>query len=246
MKFSVIIPMYNEKAIAVDCASELTRTLEAAAEALSFEYEIIFSDDGSRDGCGDLVRAWADEACLKWGKVIVYTAEKNSGKGMAVRLGMMQSSGDYTLFTDCDRAYGCDVIVEMLKHILEKDSDIVIGSRAIGEDGYTGYTFMRKLASKTYMKALSIAAGFKHSDSQCGIKMFKGDVARRVFPLCEVCGWAFDLEVLMIAEKMGYTVSEFPVKVINHGESKVRLVQDSIKMLKDIQKIKKRVRSMKL
>ena len=246
MLFSVIIPMYNEKAIAVDCASELTKTLEAAAEALSFEYEIIFSDDGSRDGCGDLVREWTDKAELKHGEVIVYTAEKNSGKGMAVRLGMMQSRGDYTLFTDCDRAYGCDIIVEMLKHIIEKKSDIVIGSRAIGKDGYTGYTFMRKLASKTYMKALSLVAGFKHSDSQCGIKMFKGDVARRVFPLCEVCGWAFDLEVLMIAEKMGCTVSEFPVKVINHGESKVRLVQDSIKMLKDIQKIKKRVKSMKL
>jgi glycosyltransferase involved in cell wall biosynthesis len=61
MKFSVIIPMYNEKANAQNCASELTSTLEKAAEALSFEYEIIFSDDGSRDGCGDLVREWIDK-----------------------------------------------------------------------------------------------------------------------------------------------------------------------------------------
>lgn len=246
MLFSVIIPMYNEKANATDCASALTETLEQAAEALSFEYEIIFSDDGSRDGCGDLVREWIANNELSHGKVTVYTAEKNSGKGMAVRLGMMQSRGDYTLFTDCDRAYGCDIIVEMLKHATETGCDIVIGSRAIGKDGYSGYTFMRKLASKTYMKALSLVAGFRHSDSQCGIKLFRGEAARRVFPLCEVCGWAFDLEVLMIAEKMGYTVSEFPVKVINHGESKVNLLRDSIKMLKDIRKIKKRVRGMKL
>ena len=246
MKFSVIIPMYNEKANATNCASELTKTLEKAAEALSFEYEIIFSDDGSRDGCGDLVREWICKNELNYGKVTVYTAEKNSGKGMAVRLGMMQSTGDYTLFTDCDRAYGCDVIVEMLKHVLDKKTDIVIGSRAIGKDGYSGYTFMRKLASKTYMKTLSLVAGFRHSDSQCGIKLFSGEVARRVFPLCEVCGWAFDLEVLMIAEKMGYTVSEYPVQVINHGESKVNLVKDSLKMLKDIKKIKKRVKSLEI
>ena len=246
MLFSVIIPMYNEKANAVNCAVDLTTKLESAAEALSFEYEIIFSDDGSRDGCGDLVRKWTDEANLNHGKVIVYTAEKNSGKGMAVRLGVMQSSGDYVLFTDCDRAYGCDVIVEMLSEIMSNGSDIVIGSRAIGKDGYNGYTFMRKLASKTYMKALSVVAGFKHSDSQCGIKMFKGDVARRIFPLCQVCGWAFDLEVLMIADKMGCTVSEFPVTVINHGESKVSLLRDSVKMLEDVRKIKKRVKTLKL
>lgn len=246
MLFTVVIPMYNEKANAVGCAADLTGKLESVAEALSFEYEIIFSDDGSRDGCGDLVRAWADEAVLQHGKVTVYTAEKNSGKGMAVRLGMMQSKGDYALFTDCDRAYGCDVIVEMFKAIVSNGTDIMIGSRAIGDDGYTGYTFMRKLASKTYMKALSVVAGFKHSDSQCGIKMFKGDVARRIFPLCEVCGWAFDLEVLMIADKLGYTVSEFPVKVINHGESKVNLLRDSVKMLGDVRKIKKRVKAMKI
>lgn len=246
MLFSVVIPMYNEKANAVNCAVDLTTTLEAAAKALKFEYEIIFSDDGSRDGCGDLVRAWTDEADLHHGRVTVYTAEKNSGKGMAVRLGVMQSRGDYVLFTDCDRAYGCDVIVKMLEHITTQKCDIVIGSRAIGEDGYTGYTFMRKLASKTYMKALSLVAGFKHSDSQCGIKMFAGDVARRIFPLCEVCGWAFDLEVLMIAERLGCTVSEFPVKVINHGESKVNLLRDSIKMLGDVRKIKKRVGNLKL
>jgi len=244
MKYSVVIPMYNEKAIAESSAKELSDRFEEAAEAFSFEYEIIFSDDGSSDGCGDIVRNYAESHPLAHGLIRVVTAEQNRGKGNAVKLGMLASEGDYAIFTDSDLAYGVDICVDMLRRISEENGDVLIGSRAIAEDGYAGYTFMRKIASKMYMGLLAMTAGFSHSDSQCGIKAFRGETARRVFALCEVTGWAFDFEVLLIAEKAGYRIDEYPVRVINHRESKVRLVRDSIRMMRDIRRIKKRVRTL--
>jgi len=246
MKLSVIIPMYNEKTVAEACAKALTDTLEAYAAVHDIEYEVIFSDDGSSDGCGAIVEAYAAEHLLEHGKIRLVTAEKNAGKGHAVRLGMLASEGDYVCFTDSDLAYGSEIIGDMFTDIREKGGDLLIGSRAIHPEGYAGYTFMRKLASKIFIKVLAITAGFKCSDSQSGMKMFHGNTARKIFANASVNGWAFDFEVLLIAQKMGKTIREYPVKVINHRESKVRLFSDSLKMMKDVRRIKARVKSLEI
>ncbi|MBE6541898.1 MAG: glycosyltransferase [Ruminococcaceae bacterium] len=241
MIYSVVIPMYNEKAIAESCVSELSDKLEEAALAFSFEYEIIVSDDGSTDGSGDIVRDYAAKNPLDHGKIRVITADRNRGKGSAVRLGMLEAAGDYILFTDSDLAYGVDSCVDMLRQISDTKGDVLIGSRARHKEGYAGYTFIRKLASKVYMSLLAVSAGFSYSDSQCGIKVFKKSAAHKVFSMCEVDGWAFDFEALLIAEKAGFKIEEYPVKIINHRESKIRLVRDSLKMMRDISHIKKRI-----
>lgn len=246
MKLSVIIPMYNEKTVVEACAKGLTEVLEAYAAVHSVTYEVIFSDDGSTDGCGALAEKYAAEHPLTYGEIRVVTAAKNGGKGSAVRLGMLASTGDYVCFTDSDLAYGAKIIGDMFTDICEKGGDLLIGSRAIHPEGYAGYTFMRKLASKVFIKVISLTAGFKHSDSQSGMKMFHGDTARKIFSYATVNGWAFDFEVLMIAQKMGKTVREYPVKIINHRESKVRLFSDSLKMMKDILRIKKRVKNLEI
>lgn len=238
---SVIIPMYNEKAIISSTVRSLTDALEKTT-ASSYEYEIILSDDGSTDGCGETARETIDKLSLSHGSVRVIRAEKNAGKGAAVRMGMLAAKGDILLFTDSDLAYGCDVIVKMADSLASSDADILIGSRAIHPDGYAGYTFSRKLASKTFVKMLALTAGFSHSDSQCGIKAFRRDAAHAVFEKCEVNGWAFDFEVLLVAEKLGCRISEYPVTVINHRESKVNLMKDALRMLGDVRKIKKRVK----
>ncbi len=240
--------MYNEKAIAENCARSLVETLEKTAAASSFEYEIIFADDGSTDGCGDIISDFADKNPHPHGKVTLLRSPVNKGKGNAVRRGMLASLGDVVLFTDSDLAYGCDVIVEMLDRFTADSftSDLLIGSRAIDPAGYAGYTLMRRLASKIYLTILTVYTGFSHSDSQCGIKMFRGDAARRIFSYCETDKWAFDFEALMIAKRLGMKVEEHPVHIINHRESKIRLVRDSVKMLRDIRDIKRRVAAIKL
>ena len=237
MKFTVCIPMYNESKIIADTAKTL-----AAYMADNFDdYEIIFSDDGSTDGSADIVKS-LELPCVR---VIGYP--DNRGKGSAVREAMLAASGDAVMFTDSDLAYGTDVIKRVADAFLENpDCGLVVGSRNIGDDGYEGYTFLRKLASKTYLKVLKIAGGLKISDSQCGCKAFRGEAAKKIFSHCMVNRFAFDFEAILIADKCGYKICEIPVKVINHGESKVNVLRDSFKMLRDLLKMKKRISKLEI
>ncbi len=237
MELSIIIPMYNEAAIAETCV----RTLAEAMETAGISCEILFSDDGSTDDCAVLIEKTARELSLTGGEIRVVRAEKNRGKGHAVRLGMQSAQGELCLFTDCDLAYGTDVIAAMANRMKSSAADVLIGSRAIAKDGYAGYTLTRKLASKAYVRLLAASAGFRYTDSQCGIKLFRREAAQKIFSLAETDGWAFDFELLLLADKFGYTIEEYPVTVLNHRESKVHLVSDSIRMAGDVRKIRHRI-----
>lgn len=235
MKVSLCIPMYNESKI-------LPTTLRKVSEymAKTFEdYEVIFSNDGSTDNSADLVKNFGDP------KIKLAGYEKNRGKGCAVRTGILASDGDIVVFTDCDLAYELDV-VKRIADIFESnpDADIVLGSRAVAKDGYEGYSFIRKLASKTYVKVLTIIGGLKYSDSQTGCKGFRRETADKIFSNCEIDGFAFDLEVILLAQKIKSKVIEMPVKIINQDESKVNVVKDAIKMIKDMSVIKKRIKKL--
>ena len=238
MKISLCIPMYNEYGI-------IDATLRTVSEYMKktfgnrdgYDYEVIFSDDGSTDGCRAKVESFGDDHI----RTVGY--EKNRGKGCAIRTGVLAAEGNIVIFTDCDLAYGLDVVAEAVERF-EKDpeADIIIGSRNLSKDGYEGYTLLRKIASKTYIKCLALAAGFRLSDSQCGFKCFRRETARKIFSTCEVDGFAFDFEALIKAKNMGAVIREMPVKVINHRASKVNVFRDSLKMLRDVRGIKKRNR----
>lgn len=230
MKISLCIPMYNESSIIASTLSAVSEYMEANFD----DYEVLFSDDGSTDNCRETVEAFPN------GRIRAVGYEQNRGKGAAIREGVMNASGDIIIFTDCDLAYGLDVIKDAVC-LLDRNPDAaaVIGSRNLTRDGYEGYTFIRRLASKTYIKCLALAAGFKLSDSQCGFKCFRRETAHSIFSECRVDGFAFDFEVLIKANNMGVKLLEMPVRVINHRESKVKVLRDSFRMLGDVRKIKK-------
>ena len=238
MKISLVIPMYNESSIIDGALKTFSEYMKSAFE----DWELIFVDDGSSDGCGAVVSAAAQTEP----RIRLCAYSPNRGKGYAVRTGMLSATGDIILFTDCDNAYGTEAVGELAGVFSKSDADIVVGSRNLSKDGYEGYTFIRKLASKTYIKVISIAAGFRLSDSQCGIKGFRHDAAKKIFSNCEVDRFAFDLEVIMIANKLGYRIEEMPVKIINHRESKVNVLRDSFKMLRDVRRMKKRIKRQQL
>ena len=233
MKISLIIPMYNESSIIKSTAETISEYMKKSFE----DYEVLFVDDGSKDDCGDIVRA------LELPNIKVLGYGCNKGKGAAVRHGMLEADGDVIMFTDADLAYGTDVIRRVYE-IFEgaPETKMLIGSRNISADGYEGYTLLRRVMSKVYIKVLCIAGGFKLSDSQCGCKAFSRDAARDVFSRCEVNGFAFDFEAILWATRLGYKISEMPVKIINHRESKVNVIKDTIKMLRDLRRIKKQVK----
>ena len=235
MKVSVIIPMYNENKIIADTA----KTLSAFMDKSFSDYEIVFVDDGSRDGTADTVRALSLE------NVNVIGYGENRGKGCAVRHGMLGCDGDVRIFTDADLAYGTDVIRRAVETFEKSAADIIIGSRNIDKDGYDGYTLKRKLMSKAYIRLLCLVGGFKLSDSQCGFKVFSRKAAETVFSECSVDGFAFDFEAIIRAQRHGFKIAEIPVRIVNHRESSVRPVRDAIKMLGDIRRIKKTVEANK-
>ena len=233
MKISLVIPMYNESSIIKATAETLSEYMKNTFE----DYEVLFVDDGSRDGCGDIVRSLG----LPNVKVTGYGG--NKGKGAAVRHGMLEADGDVIMFTDADLAYGTDVI-RRVYDIFESEPDtrMLIGSRNISADGYEGYTLLRRVMSKVYIKVLCVAGGFKLSDSQCGCKAFSSETAKDIFSRAEVNGFAFDFEAILWATTLGYKITEMPVKIINHRESKVNVVKDTFKMLSDLRRIKKQVK----
>ena len=241
MKLSVCIPMYNERAICADTARTLSRAVKAFCAPKGYDWEILFCDDGSTDGSAEALKGVIAARGLSHVRCVGYS--DNRGKGAAVRTAVLASTGDVVCYTDCDLAYGTDVICEGMERILAGDK-IVLGSRNLREDGYAGYTPLRRIASKTYIKLISLVAGFRLSDSQCGFKCFDGDVARRIFALCTVDGFSFDLEMIKIAQKLGYPLAELPVRIINHRESKIHVVRDAFKMMSDVRKIKKRVKKL--
>ena len=246
MKITVCIPMYNESAIVADCVRTLHAACASFARDGGDEYEIIFCDDGSVDDCAALAKSEADAQSDANGAVSVRVIgyADNRGKGSAVRTAFAASTGDIVMYTDCDLAYGTDVIGDAVEKLKASGDDILIGSRNVSADGYEGYTLFRRLASKTYIAVLGLFAGFRLSDSQCGFKLFRGDVGRRIFALCETDGFAFDQEALMIATKMKLKIGEYPVKIVNHRESKVRVLRDTFRMLGDLRRIKKRVKKL--
>ena len=238
MRISLCIPMYNESLIIEDTARALSEYMQNTfAEG---DYEIIFSDDGSTDGSAELVRA----LYLPCVRVVGY--EKNRGKGSAVRNAVLSSAGDIVMFTDADLAYGTEVVKTMTEALEgNADASLAIGSRNLTGDGYSGYTFMRKVASKAYLKVLSVVGGFKLTDSQCGCKAYRGDAAREIFAKCKVDGFAFDFETILRAQKASLKIIEVPVKIVNHRDSKINVLRDAFKMLEDLKRIKKDIKNEK-
>ena len=225
-KILIVIPAYNEEDNITTVINELRD------EYPSYDYVIV--NDGSLDRTSRI--------CKENGFNLI-SLPINLGLSGAFQTGMKfayRNGYDAALQFDADGQHDPAYIGAMVERMEQTDADIVIGSRNLSKDGYEGYTLLRKLASKAYIRCLAFAAGFKLSDSQCGFKGFRRETAQASFSECEVNGFAFDFEVLIKAKNMGKKILEMPVKVINHRESKVSVLRDSVKMLKDVRKIKKR------
>ena len=247
-KLTLCIPMYNESSIIADTVKTLTAALEQYREGGAYRrWELIVSDDGSTDGSADIVRSLGQSG------VRICGYEHNRGKGCAVRTAMLEASREdgspehVIMFTDANLAYGTEVIDRFARAFAQhRDTDIFIGSRNLSGDGYESYTFIRRIASKAYIRLLCIVGGFKLSDSQCGCKAFRAPTAEQIFSRMETDGFAFDFEALLLAGRLGSRIGEIPVSVINHRESKIRLGRDVFKMAHDLFKMKRRVSKIKL
>lgn len=230
MRLSLIIPAYNEKSVIADTVIQTIEYLEKTV----IDYELLIVDDGSTDNMRDELDALLSE------KVRLLSYGKNRGKGYAVRYGVLYAKGDYIMFTDADLAYGLKPIAQCLD-MLKNGAPIVVGTRKTNGDGYNDYPLIRKIASKGFSFLTDAVLKLPY-DTQCGFKGFEKKAGKSIFKKCKIDGFAFDIEVLLIAVKQGYKIKELPVSIINHRDSKVNVVFDSMRMLWNIIKIKTSIR----
>lgn len=226
--FSIIIPSYNGAKI-------LTNNLPILFDILNkraMNYEVIIVNDGSSD---------ADEvekvASLFNCRFITYTI--NKGKGYAVREGMKIANGNYLIFTDTDIPFKEIAFNRMLDTLLENKYDLVIGDRTLKNSEYFEVISpSRKIGSKifTFFVTKLITGGL--SDTQCGFKGFKKQIAKDLFSVSRVNSFAFDVEILYISLKRKYNIKRIQVELRNSEDSTVNLMKHAPRMLRDIFSLK--------
>jgi glycosyltransferase involved in cell wall biosynthesis len=215
---SIVIPAYNEQ-------SRLPDTLRRVEEYLQRGdwnfHEILVVDDGSTDGTVEAASEFANANP----NIRLLRNPGNRGKGFSVRHGMLEARGDWRLFSDADLSTPIEELEKLWCAVAEGDSEIAIGSRALDRSligvHQPGY---RESMGRFFNKVMRAATGLKISDTQCGFKMFRRDVAEEVFSRQKLERFGFDAEVLYIASRRGYKIAEVPVRW-NHVEgSKVGML----------------------
>jgi len=219
---SVVLPAYNGASRVTD---SVRRLLAFYAEA-GIQGEVIVVDDGSTDS--------TFEAVPRLEGVRVIRFEKNRGKGAAVRAGMLEAKGRVCVFTDVDLPYGTQPISQALYYILEKGFHAVVGDRTLPGSIYNHPGWARKGFSVigSLMIRTLVTGGIY--DTQCGFKGFDKDVAREVFSLTRIDGFAMDVEVFYLLLKYRLEVKRIRVHLGSHGPSSVRVIRDSIRAMVDI------------
>lgn len=226
---SVIIPTYNAKAR----AHKTVTTLHERLAGTGLSVEILLVDDGSRPS------ERPDQSQLP-AEAHVVQLDHNRGKGYAVRAGLLASNGARRIFTDVDLPYGTDAIIACYE-ALGHGADVVFGDRTLPESTkLSRERKRRRVSSAVFRVAVSVIAGLRQSDTQCGIKGIRGGVAEAILPLLQTDGFAFDVEVFRCAEDNGLTVRPMPVVLANGDGSTVRLVRDSAAMMADLVAIRSR------
>jgi uncharacterized protein (TIRG00374 family) len=229
-ELSVVVPAYDEQR---RLPRTLLETLRWCARE-RVEAEIVVVDDGSRDETLALARLFEEQD-----RRIRVLACPHAGKGAAVRMGMLNARGRQVLFMDADGATPLDQIPK-LRAALEAGHDVAIGSRVLQRPGEAVLetSAHRRVMGRTFAFLVNLVAVPGIADTQCGFKMFRQEVVRPVFGRQRMHGFAFDVEVLYLSSRLGLRVAEIPVNWVEQGGSKVNLVTDSIRMLRDVLRVR--------
>jgi len=207
MDLSIVVPVLNE-------SRKIIRDVESAAKFLQdnhFTGEIIVVDDGSDDNSAEAAKKAKISSAISL-KVVRY--EQNRGKGYAVRAGIKQTRGEYVMFADSGCCVPYEDVLRGLGLLKSGECDIAHGSRKMqGCRIEKAQRLHRRICSKIFHRFvidyMKISAEL--TDTQCGFKIYRGDVARHLFGECITDGFAFDIEIILRAQKEGYRIKEFPV-----------------------------------
>lgn len=229
---SIIIPAHNEE-------HRLPGSLEKIDHFLSMQdyaYEVIVVENGSTDHTVEVVEEFQDR--LPYLQLI---QSVRRGKGLAVKLGMLAATGQFRFLADADLSMPIEEIAYFLPPKLI-DFDIAIASRELKDSRRIDEPGYRHLVGRAFNALVRWLALPGLNDTQCGFKCFIAQVAQAIFPLQTLEGMSFDAEVLYIARHLGYSITEVPINWYFNADSRVRLVDDSLRMASDLFTIRRNAR----
>jgi dolichyl-phosphate beta-glucosyltransferase len=228
IQLSIVVPAFNEE-------TRLAGSLEQIrgyCQRRHRRYEVVVADDGSTDGTAPMVRRLMEG----WAELRLVTNSVNRGKGYATRRGVLSARGDWILCSDADLS----TPIEQLELLLRagQEHEVVIGSRSIAGARITVHQpFHRELMGRVFNWTVRLLVVPGHADTQCGFKLYRREAARRIFEQLTIEGFAFDVEALYLAHRLGYRVAEVPVVWLNDERSKVRVLSDPPRMFMDVLRI---------
>ena len=236
---SVIIPAYNESKNFSDGRLE---PVYEYMQSQKYSFEIILVDDGSQDDTLHLLRNFAKQK-----KEVSVLAMPHRGKSQTVKAGMLKATGQLRLFTDFDQSTPISDIEKLLPHI-DDGYDIVIGSREILGAKRQKEPLFRHIMGRGFNFLVQSLTVSGIQDTQCGFKLFSSKATQELFPNMVVYGsekerldaftGAFDVELLFMARKKGFTFKEVPVTWTHRPTERVAPIKDSIRMFVDVLRIR--------
>ena len=232
---SIVVPAYNE-------ARRLPPALEKLAafcRGLGRSYEVLVIVERSTDGTLEIAARFAAQQAH-------FQAVDNGaqrGKGCAVRGGMLRARGEFVFYMDADLSVPLAAVPEFLARFeTAPRADVLLGNRQHAMSRITRrQSWLRRSMGQTFNRILKACGLASLHDTQCGFKAFRRDAARAIFSRQTLDGFAFDVEVLLLAERLGYKIADLPVEWINSRESKVRILHDSLAMLRDTLRVRRLV-----
>jgi dolichyl-phosphate beta-glucosyltransferase len=236
-RVSIVIPAYNE-------ARRLVHSLAKILEYLNDEWpgaEIIVVDDGSSDDTA----AVAELHLANTGNVSarVIRNDPNRGKGHAVRTGLLAAHAPVALFSDADLSTPISETPKLVTPILAGECDVAFGSRALDRSLIGVHQpWQREQGGRVFNLIVRAATGLPFWDTQCGFKAFRMSVCRPLIEAAAIDRFAFDVELLYLAQRAGLRLREIPVRWDNDAESKISLASDSLKMVSQVLSIRERAR----
>ena len=214
IKLSVVIPAYNEEKRIGPTLLDLDRYLSKQ----DYGYQILVVIDGATDKTFETVEKYQKMV----GNLEIINNPENHGKGYVVRQGLKEAKGDFRVFMDADNSTTIDHI-EQCWPLLEEGFDVVIGSRDLAESKITKHQAKwKEILGDAGNMMIQIVGGLRGiPDTQCGFKVLTANAADKVAGIMRIDRWGFDIEMLVLAKKMGFKIKDFPVNWKNDEESKV-------------------------
>jgi dolichyl-phosphate beta-glucosyltransferase len=230
---TIIVPAYNEE-------RRLPKTLPqivAFAEAQPYPVEVLVVDNASTDRTAEITREIGAAH-----PIVSLLYQPVRGKGAAVRKGMFEGRGEYLFICDADLAMPIEEIAKFLPPVLS-DYDVAIASREAPGAVRYNEPWYRHLTGRVFNLIVRLLAVPGVQDTQCGFKCFRREVARDLFSLQTIDGWAFDVEVLHAARRRGYRLVEVPIRWYYGEGSRVSLLRDSWAMFREVLRIRRNGRA---